>query len=57
MRLLVTVPIILDYVVGYCFHYFELGCWSLFLLFWIMLLVTVPIILDQAVDYCSHHFG
>ena len=57
MRLLVTIPIILDYVVGYCFHYFELGCWSLFLLFWIMLLVTVPIILDQAVDYCSHHFG
>ena len=45
IRLLVTVPIILDQVVGYCSHYFGSGCWLLFT------------ILSQAVDYCSHYFG
>jgi hydrogenase-4 membrane subunit HyfE len=57
MNLLVTVPIILNQAVGYCFHYFESGSWSLFLLYWIRLLVNVPIILDQAVGYCSGDRG
>jgi hypothetical protein len=48
IRLLVTVPIILDQVVGYCSHYFGSSCRLLFQSFWIRLLVTVPIILDQA---------
>jgi hypothetical protein len=56
IRLLVTVPIILDQAVGYCSHYFGSGCWLLFALFWVRLLVTVPIILDQAVGYSSGDF-
>jgi hypothetical protein len=27
---LVTVPIILDQAVGYCFYYFGPGCWLVF---------------------------
>jgi hypothetical protein len=45
-RLLVTVHIILDLVVGYCSKNIGPGCWLLFPLHWIRLLVTVPIILD-----------
>jgi hypothetical protein len=45
--MLATVPIILDQAVGYCSHYFGLGCWLLFPLFWIRLLVTIPINLSQ----------
>jgi hypothetical protein len=43
--MLVTVPIILDQAVDYCFH------------FCISLLVIVPIISDQDVGYCSGNFG
>ena len=41
-----TVSIILNQAVGYCFYYF-----------WIGLLITVPIILDEVVGYCSSDFG
>jgi hypothetical protein len=34
VRMLVTVPIILDQVVGYRSRYFGSGCWLLFPLFW-----------------------
>jgi hypothetical protein len=40
--MLVTVPIILDQAVGYCFHFF------------ISLLFIVPIILDQDVGIQNH---
>jgi hypothetical protein len=46
-----------DQAVGYCSHFCESGCWSLYLLLWARLLVTLPIILDQAAGYCFHHFG
>jgi hypothetical protein len=42
---LVTVPIILDQAVGYCFHFY-----------WIRLLVNLHIILDQDVGYSSNYF-
>jgi hypothetical protein len=44
IRLLVTVPIILDQVVGYCSYHFGSDCWLLFPLLWMKLLTTVPII-------------
>jgi hypothetical protein len=43
--MLVTVPIILDQAVDYCFHFLSV-CWSLFLFF-----------SDQDVGYCSGDFG
>ena len=54
--MLVTVPIILDQAVDYCFHFLSV-CWSLFLFFSDQDMVTVSVILDQAVGYCSHYFG
>jgi hypothetical protein len=44
IMLLVTVPF-LDQNVGYCSHYFGLGCWLLFPFFY------------QSVGHCSYYFG
>jgi hypothetical protein len=49
IKLLLTVPIILDQAVVYCSHYFGSGCWLMFPLFFIWLLVNVPVIFDQSV--------
>jgi hypothetical protein len=68
IKLLVTVPIILDQAVGECsgdfgsvdwllFPFFGSSYKLLFHLFWIRPLVTLLIILDQAVSYCCYYFG
>jgi hypothetical protein len=44
--MLMSVPVILDQVVDYCFHYVGSKFWLLFPLFWIRLLVTVSIFLS-----------